>query len=115
MPHSRGCLGQRLVLADASYEADAAAAAAATKIADILRNVVGNHFRPVTINQYWLAPQTTTLARTIYDDRDFELMPVLADALEEAGCDNDDILACCRKPTLCVHGCWVLDFILGKE
>jgi hypothetical protein len=61
---------------------------------------------------------TTTvqqLAESIYSDRAFDRLQVLADALEEAGCDNADILAHCRSPGPHVRGCWVVDLILGKS
>jgi hypothetical protein len=48
----------------------------------------------------------------MYDDRDFRAMPILADALEEAGCDNQDILSHCREPGEHVRGCWVVDLVL---
>ena len=54
-------------------------------------------------------------AQAIYDDRDFDRLPILADALEEAGCTNADILAHCRQPGEHVRGCWVVDLLLGKE
>ena len=54
-------------------------------------------------------------ARTIYEERHFEEMPMLADALEDAGCTNDDILSHCRGPGPHVRGCWVIDLLLGKE
>lgn len=55
------------------------------------------------------------LARTIYDNRAFDLMPQLADVLEEAGCTNANILEHCRQLSDHVRGCWVVDLILGKE
>jgi hypothetical protein len=55
------------------------------------------------------------LAQAIYDDRAFDRLPILADALEEAGCDTADILAHCRGPGPHVRGCWVVDLILGKQ
>jgi len=55
------------------------------------------------------------LAQAIYGDRAFDRMPVLADALEEAGCDNADILAHCRERGDHVRGCWVVDLLLGKS
>ena len=55
------------------------------------------------------------LARTIYDDRRFDLLPILADALEEAGCGDAEILAHCRGPGPHVRGCWAVDLVLGKE
>jgi hypothetical protein len=45
----------------------------------------------------------------------FDWMPQLADALEEAGCNNADILVHCRQPGKHVRGCWVMDLIVGKE
>lgn len=55
------------------------------------------------------------LAQEIYDNRDFERMSSLADALEEAGCKDEDILNHCREHTVHVRGCWVVDLLLGKE
>src|SRR5262249_31476740 len=66
--------------------------------ATLLRCIFGNHFRPVTVNPAWLAPTVTTLARAIYEERAFDRMPILADALEDAGCGNADILQHCREP-----------------
>jgi hypothetical protein len=55
------------------------------------------------------------LARGIYEDRAFDRMPILADALQDAGCDNEDILDHCRGPEPHVRGCWVVDLLLGKR
>ena len=55
------------------------------------------------------------LARTIYEERAFDGMPVLSDALEEAGCNDADILDHCRQAGPHVRGCWVVDLILGKS
>ena len=54
------------------------------------------------------------IATGIYDDRAFERMPILADALQEGGCDHADILTHCREPGTHVRGCWVVDLVLGK-
>ena len=51
----------------------------------------------------------------MYDARDFSAMPILADALQDAGCDSDDILNHCRSGGVHVRGCWVVDLVLGKE
>jgi hypothetical protein len=83
--------------------------------AQLLRDVVGNPFRPVNVEPAWLPSNVTSLAHTIYDDRAFERMPILADALEDAGCDNADILNHCRQPGEHVRGCWVVDLVLGKS
>ena len=55
------------------------------------------------------------VARAIYDDRAFDRLPILADALMDAGCDDEQILAHCRGPGPHVRGCWVVDLVLGKE
>ena len=57
----------------------------------------------------------SNLAQSIYTDRAFERMPILADALEEAGCNDAAILGHCRGPGPHVRGCWVVDFLLGKQ
>ena len=83
----------------------------------LLRDVFGNPFRLLSVQRHWLTWNDRTipkLAQTIYDDRRFDLLPILADALEEAGCDNADILAHCRGPGPHVRGCWVVDLLLGK-
>ncbi|HYH67576.1 MAG TPA: hypothetical protein VD866_22960 [Urbifossiella sp.] len=55
------------------------------------------------------------LARGMYESRDFGPMPVLADALEDAGCADADVLAHCRGDGPHVRGCWVVDLVLGQE
>jgi hypothetical protein len=72
----------------------------------------------VAVGPSWLAWNDGTvvkLAQGIYDDRAFDRLPVLADALEEAGCDDADILDHCRRPGEHVRGCWVVDLLLGKK
>jgi hypothetical protein len=83
-----------------------------------LHDIFGNPFRPVTVDPSWLAWNDGTvvqLAQGIYDDRAFDRLPVLADALEEAGCDNADILAHCRSKGKHVRGCWLIDLLLKRE
>jgi hypothetical protein len=75
----------------------------------------GNPFRPVALSPTWQTSTVTALAQAIYADRAFERLPILADALEDAGCDNADILKHCRQPGEHVRGCWVVDLVLGKE
>ena len=55
------------------------------------------------------------MAEAIYEERTFEQLPILTDALEDAGCNNSDILNHCRQPGVHVRGCWVVDLLLGKE
>jgi hypothetical protein len=72
-------------------------------------------FRPVALDSAWRTSNVTALAQAIYDDRAFDRLPILADALEDGGCDNADILNHCRQPGEHVRGCWVVDLVLGKE
>jgi hypothetical protein len=51
----------------------------------------------------------------MYASRDFSAMPILADALQDAGCDSDDVLNHCRGEDSHVRGCWVVDLVLSKE
>lgn len=84
---------------------------------NLLRDIVGNPFRTVSINRAWLAWNNSTvvhLAQAIYDERAFDRMRILADALEDAGCHDGNILEHCRGPGPHVRGCWVVDMLLGK-
>jgi hypothetical protein len=79
--------------------------------------IFGNPFRPVAIDPMWLRWHGSIiqqLAQTIYDERCFADLPILADALEDAGCDHSEILSHCRSPGPHVRGCWVVDLLLGK-
>ena len=83
-----------------------------------IRDIVGNPFRPVAVSPTCLAWNDGTvrkIAQAIYDDRAFDRLPILADALEDAGCDDADILAHCRSGGEHVRGCWVVDLLLGKS
>jgi hypothetical protein len=81
----------------------------------VLLCIIGNPFHPTTVNASSLTSTVTSLATAIYDDRAFDRMPILADALEDAGCTNQDILDHCRQPGEHCRGCWVVDLLLGKE
>ena len=86
--------------------------------AQLLRDVFGNPFRPVTIEASWLAWRdgiVGQLAASIYEERRFADVPILADALEDAGCTEAPLLAHCRGHKEHVRGCWVVDRLLGKE
>ena len=86
------------------------------QLASLLRDIFGNPFRPVSFSPAWRTSTALTLARQMYESRDFSLMPILADALQDAGCENEDILAHCRDANQPhVRGCWVVDLVLGKE
>jgi hypothetical protein len=84
---------------------------------DLLRCVFGNPFRPVPLAPAWAAGNdraAVRLAQAIYDERAFERLPILADALEEAGCTDAGLLGHLRGPGPHVRGCWVLDLLLDK-
>jgi hypothetical protein len=83
--------------------------------AALLREVVGNPFHPERLNPLWLTASVQSLALTIYDQKAFDRMPILGDALEEAGCDSDSVLEHCRSTIEHVRGCWVVDQVLGRE
>jgi hypothetical protein len=91
-------------------------------VASLVRDVFGNPFRPSTCDPAWRTPDAVALAQAAYDQRhlpagtlDAARLAVLADALEDAGCDSTDILNHLRQPGIHVRGCWAVDAILGKE
>lgn len=90
--------------------------------AAFLRCVIGNRFRPVSIDPAWLTPSVLFMSQAAYENRNLPSgtlentrLAAIADALEEAGCHDADILNHCRHPGVHVRGCWVLDLLLGKE
>ncbi len=84
--------------------------------ARLLRDIIGNPFRPVSVDPSWLTSTVRALAEHFYDTRDFTAMPILADALQDAGCDNADILSHCRdEKQVHVRGCWIVDLVLGRK
>jgi hypothetical protein len=83
--------------------------------AALLRDIFNNPFRPVTNNSSWLTPAVVYLAGNIYELRTFERLPVLADALQDAGCADPELLDHCRQGGEHVRGCWVIDLLLGKK
>jgi hypothetical protein len=85
---------------------------------DLVRDLFGNPFRPVALDLAWLRWNEATvmkIAQAIYADRRFGDLPVLGDALEEAGCHHADILGHCRSQGKHARGCWAVDTVLGKE
>ena len=84
-------------------------------VSHIVRDIFGNPFRPVALDPAWLTSDVLALARGIYDEKAFDRMPILADALQDAGCTNEDILGHCRDAGPHVRGCWVVDLVLGKQ
>jgi hypothetical protein len=116
--------GRFPTVAETAAEVSETARQAATHAArmaadsDLVREVFGNPFRPVAVEQSWLCWNDATIvkiAQVIYEERCFEDLPILADALEEAGCTNADILSHCGRPGGHVRGCWVVDLLLGEK
>jgi hypothetical protein len=90
----------------------------AKRIVARIRDIFGNPFRTAEVPPIWSAWADGTvvkLARSIYEDRAFERMPILGDALEEAGCTDEAILSHCRQAGEHVLGCWVVDAVLGRS
>jgi hypothetical protein len=88
-----------------------------TAQAALIHDIFGNPFRPVAVDPAWLRWNDGTvgkLAQAVYDDRRFADLPILADALEDAGCTDPAVLAHCRAGGEHVRGCWVVDLLLGK-
>jgi len=81
----------------------------------LLRDIFNNPFRPVTADPSWLTPTVVALASQMYESRDFSTMPILADALQDAGCDNAEVLAHCRGEGPHVRGCWLIDMLTGRK
>jgi hypothetical protein len=81
----------------------------------LLRDLFGNPFRPTALAPTWLTPDVRALAAALYEDRAFDRLPILADALEEAGCTDATILEHLRGPGPHARGCWALDRVLAKE
>jgi hypothetical protein len=87
----------------------------APNVAAILRCLFGNPLRPIALAPSLLTDTVIKLAQGIYEERAFDRMPVLADALEEAGATDPDLLNHCRQPGVHARGCHVVDAILGKS
>jgi hypothetical protein len=81
----------------------------------VIRDLFGDSFRAVTVDPRCLTAGVTRLAGSIYDERAFHCLTLLADALEEAGCTDSAILSHCRSGQEHVRGCWVLDQLLSKS
>ncbi len=77
--------------------------------------IFSNPFRPITLDPSWLTSTVLTLAQGIYAERAFDRLPILADALQDAGCENPDVLDHCRGPGPHVRGCWVVDMLTNRD
>jgi hypothetical protein len=117
-----GASGVRSALSAWLRESPTANAADPTRLTHLYRDVVGNPYRPATIEVAWRTPAVLSLAQAAYDERllpsgelDPPRLAVLADALEEAGCASADLLGHLRSPGPHVRGCWAVDLCLGKS
>ena len=88
----------------------------------LLREIVGNPYRPITLDLAWRTTAVLALAQAAYEERrlptgtlDADQLAILADALEEAGCTAAAILNHCRANSVHVRGCWVVDLLLDKK
>lgn len=86
-----------------------------TILCDLIREVFGNPFSPVTLERGFRTQSVASMAKAIDKNKTFEDMPILADALEDAGCDNEEILEHCRSGASHVQGCWALELVLARE
>ena len=81
----------------------------------VLRDVFSNQFRSIDFSTHWRTDSALAVAWQMYELLDFSSMPILADALLDAGCDDADILDHCRTAEMHTRGCWVVDLVLGKD
>ena len=81
---------------------------------DLVRDLFGDPFRPVAFDPRWRTAAALGLARAAHADGAFDRLPILADALEEAGCEDAVVLAHCRGGGPHARGCWVVDGLLGR-
>jgi hypothetical protein len=84
-------------------------------VSGLVRCIFGNPFRPVAFESRWRTSDAVGLARGIYDERAFDRLPLLADALMDAGCDDDQLVGHCRSAGPHARGCWAVDLVLGKR
>jgi hypothetical protein len=83
--------------------------------AEQVREIAGNPFRPVVLAPHWLTRDVVSIAQLISQEKGFDRLPILADAIEEAGCNLPELLAHLREPGPHLTGCWALDIILAQK
>jgi hypothetical protein len=81
---------------------------------ELVRCLFGNPFRPTEFNPRWRTSTAVGLATAVYAENAFDRLPILADALEEAGCDDEGLLRHCREDAVHARGCWAVDRVLGR-
>jgi hypothetical protein len=105
------CLTNEIWAAGAAERVERMAAERAAQTA-LIRCLVGNPFRPAAVDPRWLTSDVVELARGLYAERAFDRLPILADALQDAGCASEDVLSHCRADATHARGCWVVDSVL---
>jgi hypothetical protein len=108
----RAAIEWAMELQDPKAVARVAGAAVRT---DLVRDLFGNPFRPVAFDPFWRSPAVVGLASSIYEEHTFDQLPLLADALTDAGCADDELLVHCRSAGTHARGCWAVDLALGKS
>jgi hypothetical protein len=84
--------------------------------AHLLRDIIGNPYQQQMLDRAWRTSTVLALASQVYETRDFSPLPILADALQDAGCDDEMILSHCRNPEqIHVRGCWLVDLLTYRE
>ena len=81
----------------------------------VFRDIVGDADHPITFDPRWRTSDVVGVARGIYDDKVFVRMPILADALMDAGCEDEQVISHCCSRGPHVRGCWVVDLVLSRE
>jgi hypothetical protein len=116
------CASSNLRSKAADRAADEARRAHEARQVTLLRCVFGNPFRVASLDTVWLTSTVVALTKTAYEERalpeghlDSDRLAILADALEDAGCTNADLLGHLRSPGPHVRGCWAVDLLLAKE
>ncbi len=114
--HAAACTVPRAPLASLGWVAAYRLACQAERDSQkaLLDEVFGDPFDPVFIRTDWLTADVRGLARVLYEERRFGEVPVLADALEDAGCTEQRLLGHLRGPVGHVRGCFAVDLLLGK-
>ena len=115
-PTGEGCWDTAWDCYNGADPEEVAAMDAATKAEiPLIRDIFGNPFHNQLFDPSWRTPTALALAKEIYEERMFDTIPILADALEDAGCDDSNILSHCHNSGPHVRGCWVVDFLLEKK
>lgn len=87
-----------------------------SQVCSVLRDLFGTLlFRSITLDHFWLTSDVVALAETIYQDRQFDRLPILAGTLQHAGCNNDEILSHLKGPGPHFRGCWVIDLLTNRN